>query len=153
MAQRKIDLLFWGYVADALHALLKPYMKGISLQLTPEDKNIVEQSQRFLNSILTGFDTINSPERFSFAHAYTRISTATALALAIEIFSVMSVTIPNDLDEFKKRLNSYREILENLKDSKPITNSDMESVAEVASFFKALGDKADQQAYESTYSV
>ena len=152
MPQRKLDLLFWGYIATVLHSLLKPYQEGRSVLLNEEDKETIRQSERLLDSILKGCDTIDSPGKLSFAHETTELPSATALSLAIDIFLAMAVEIPDDLEGFKKKLNDYRSILENLRNSRPLQQSDIVPAQEVSAFFKTLGNKADQESYEAAYS-
>jgi len=153
MPQRKFDLLFWGYVANVLHSLLKPYGQGSHIELSDEDKKIIKESERFLDSILKGCDAISSPAKLSFTHSHTEVPSATALGLAIEIFSSMTIQVPNSLEEFRKKLSNYRDILENLRNSQPLVQSDSPVAEEVTSFFKALGNKADKESYEATYSL
>lgn len=152
MPQRKLDLLFWGYIATVSHSLLKPYQEGRPVLLKDKDRETVKQSERLLDSILKGCDTIDSPGKFSFAHEATELPSATALSLAIDIFLAMAVEIPNDLEAFKKKLSNYRTVLENLRNSRPLPQGDTAVAQEVAAFFKTLGNKADQESYEAAYS-
>jgi hypothetical protein len=153
MPQRKFDLLFWGYVASVLHSLLKPYKQGAAVQLTDEDKEIVERSEKLLDSMLKGCDIVDSLGKLSFTHSHSEVPSATALNLAIEIFSAMAAPVPQNPDEFREKLSNYRKILENLRKSQPIVESDSPVAEEVTSFFKALSNKADQESYEATYSL
>lgn len=153
MPQRKFDLLFWGYVASVLHSLLKPYKQGSRIELTDEEKEIIKQSEKLLDSMLKGCDTIGALDKLSLSHSHTEVPSATALSLAIEIFSAMAVQAPENIDAFRKKLSNYRNILENFRDSRPIADSDSPVVEEVTSFFKTLSNKADQESYEATYSL
>ena len=152
MPQRKLDLLFWGYIATVLHSLLKPYQEGQPVLLRHEDMETIRQSERLLESVLKGCDTIDSPGEFSFVHGTTELPSVTALRLAIDIFLAMAVEIPNDLEAFKKKLSNYRSVLENLRNSRPLAQGDTGVAQEVAAFFKTLGNKADQESYEAAYS-
>lgn len=153
MSQRKIDLLFWGYIANLLQSLLKPYLSGSSFALTADDREIIEQSEKFLDSILKGCDTVNSPGALSFTPTHLEVPSATALHFALEIFSSMSIAFPNNLEEFRQKLSNYRSVLEKLKTSQPVVNDESLVAEEVSSFFKAMSDKADRELYESTYSL
>jgi len=152
MPQRKLDLSFWGYVANVLLSFLKPYKEGSKFELTGEDIEIIKQSEGFLDSILKGCDTVESPQMLSFSNSSREVPSATALSLAIEIFSTMVIPVPSNLKEFKKKLNEYRNILAKLRESKKFTQEDSQIADEVTSFFKVLGNKADQENYELTYS-
>lgn len=154
MVQRKLDLLFWGYIASVLHSVLKPYYeKGMYPTLSSEDRKIIDQSKGLLDSMLEGCDAIFSLDKLSFTDSHTKLPSATALNLAIEIFSSMVVPIPNDIDELKNKLKEYRRILEKLETSAPMVNNEPLIAQETASFFKVLGDKADQESYETAYSL
>jgi len=152
MAKRKLDLLFWGYVANVINSMLKPYREGKEIKLSSEDKEIIKQSERFLGSILKGCDIISSPNRLSFSNSHEEVPYVTALNLAIEIFSSMAVLVPNDLGEFKKKLNNYQEVMTALRTSQDMSGHDPDIVDEVISFFGVLGNKADQVSYEETFS-
>lgn len=152
MPQRKFDLSFWGYVANVLLSLLKPYKQGSKLELTGEDIEIIKKSEGFLDSILKGCDTIESPQMLSFANSSREVPSATALSLAIEIFSAMVVPVPDSLKEFKNKLSEYRDVLAKLRESKKFTQEDSQIADEVTSFFKVLGNKADRENYELAYS-
>lgn len=152
MPQRKMDLSFWGYIANVLLSLLKPYKKGSKLKLTGEDIEIIKQSEGFLGSILKGCDTIESPQMLSFSNSSREVPSATALSLATEIFSTMVIPVPDSLEELKKKLNEYRNVLEKLRESEKFAQKDSQIADEVTSFFKVLGNKADQENYELTYS-
>lgn len=153
MAEGKLDLIFWGYVSNVLLSLLKPYKQGTLLELTNEDKEIIKKSEGFLDAILVGCKTVEEPHMLSFRNSSREVPSATALGLAIEIFSTMLIPAPNNLGEFKKKLNNYRKLLEKLRASKSILPEDSGLVDEVSRFFKGLGNKADQVGYESTYSL
>jgi len=152
MPQRKLDLSFWGYVANVLLSLLKPYKQGSKLELTGEDIEIIKQSEGFLDSILEGCDTIESPQMLSFSNSSRDVPSASALSLAIEIFSTMVIPVPDNLQELKKKLNEYRDVLKKLRESKKYKQEDSKIADEVTSFFNVLGNKADQENYELTYS-
>jgi len=152
MPQRNLDLSFWGYIANVLLSLLKPYKEGSKFKLTGEDIEIINQSEGFLDSILKGCDVVESPETLSFSNSSREVPSATALSLAVEIFSTMVIPVPSNLKEFKKKLNEYRNILAKLRESKKFTQEDSPIADEVTSFFKVLGNKADQENYELTYS-
>lgn len=153
MVQRKLDLLFWGYIANVLHSVLKPYEKGMNVALSTEDQKVIKQSKGLLDSMLKGCDAIVSFDKLSFTDSHTQLPSATALSLAIEIFSSMVVPVPNDIDALKNKLQEYRRILEKLETSAPMVNSEPLIAQEAASFFKVLGDKADQESYETAYSL
>jgi len=153
MTQRKIDLLFWGYVASVLQSMLRPYIKGSALLLTTEEKEVIEYSKRFLNSMLKGCETINTPGALSLTQTYNEVPPAAALNLAMHIFSSMAIEFPENLDSFKQKLNNYREILEKLRESQAVEGEELSVAKEVSSFFQALSDKADQESYESVYSL
>ncbi len=152
MSQRKMDLLFWGYIANVLLSLLKPYKKGSKLKLTGEDIEIIKQSEGFLDSILKGCNTIESPQMLSFSNSSGKVPYASALSLAAEIFSTMAIPIPESLEELKKKLSEYRNVLAKLRESEEFAKKDSLAADEVTSFFKILGNKADQENYELTYS-
>jgi len=153
MAQRKIDLLFWGYIASVLQSMLRPYIKGSTLLLTTEENEVIEHSKRFINSMLRGCETINTPGALSLTQTYNDVPPATALNLALHIFSSMTIEFPENLDSLKEKLSNYRKILEKVKASQPINRDELAVAEEVSSFFQSLSDKADQESYESVYSL
>lgn len=153
MAQRKIDLLFWGYVASVLQSMLRPYIKGSALLLTTEEKEVIEHSKRFIDSMLRGCDTINTPGALSLTHTYNEVPPAAALNLAMNIFLSMAIEFPKDLDALKEKLSKYIKILEKVKESQAIEGHEQVVAQEVSSFFQTLSDKADQESYESVYSL
>ena len=153
MTQRKIDLLFWGYVASVLQSMLRPYIKGSALLLTTEEKEVIEYSKRFLNSMLKGCETINTPGALSLTQTHNEVPPAAALNLAMHIFSSMAIEFPENLDALKEKLSSYKKILEKVRESQAIENDELAVGEEVSSFFQALSDKADQESYESVHSL
>ena len=153
MVQRNLDLLFWGYIANVLHSLLKPYKQGKAVNITDEDRQIIEQAKKLLDSMIKGCDSVTSLGNLSFTHSHTELPSVTALNLAVEIFLAMAVTIPNELEGFRTKLNTYQDILEKVKTSKAISSRESNIADEVTDFFRVLGNKADQASYETAYSL
>ena len=129
-----------GYLAANAASVLIPISRGEHIDLSERDQSLLRQQAAFFNSAVTGLSSFDQPSLLFQTEENVVTYPASALDIAIAIYSLVQGGPIADPAHFKCDLIAYGDTLGRLAEGEAV--GDLNIAKEVATFLSSLVDHA-----------
>lgn len=145
-------ILSLGRISSDLLAILEPYVENKRLSLEKRDYNTINDAKTFLDYVIKGCESIDTPSNLLSYDESFPASPISALELAIEIMISKATKITYDFEDVKRNSIGYKGILEKLSKMEKLDKEGIRVAKETISFFDGIDGKSDNIMHEQVFS-
>ncbi|MFQ5823790.1 MAG: hypothetical protein ACE5JB_07025 [bacterium] len=144
------DVLFWGYVAGGVEAILEPFSKGKKVHLSQRDVAFLEKAKTFVDLSLTGCQLMGAPSQL-FAREMESHQAPMLLDVALKVIFSSAGKIPESKSEIESQLGDFSQVLEEIKEGRDNQLSE-DKIRNTYRFFTKLAERADSESFNHSLS-
>ena len=138
---------YLGYLASNVRALLLPRTAGKPLQLASRDLQYLNKGRQFFESAVAGCASYSEPHRLFSVREHNVPPAATALRIAVDVYTDIHATPPLSLQDLSDTLKEYLAVIDEVQAERVPKKPDLQ--AGLARFLDALVQRATIERYRA----
>jgi hypothetical protein len=138
---------YLGYLASNVRSVLIPLEAESTIRLSPRDQKYVLQGKKFFESAIAGCSSYSRPEQLFSIKDRNVPPAASALRIAVDVYSRIHATPPSNLEDLGETLAKYVEILDEIREKQFVPTQYKSVVQDLNRFLQAIVQKAIDERY------
>lgn len=138
---------YLGYIASNLRSVLVPLQSKATIHLTPRDHDYLIQAKKFFESAIAGCSSYSQPELLMSVKDRNVPPAASALRIAVEVYTQVHATPPANLQDFADTLRHYNDILDQIGETEFVPEGKEALVTNLNRFLEGISQKAIAERY------